>query len=84
MTMQVSPDGPTFDVQVDGFSHKLPVLTAAVFAKLASFQVPHHHVGACLTCLWPPGPLCLSATHYCCLALEEMSLTMLWVPASAD
>ena len=38
----MSPEGPAFEVQVDGFSHKLPVLTTAIFAKLASFQVRPH------------------------------------------
>ncbi|KAK9797401.1 hypothetical protein WJX73_004607 [Symbiochloris irregularis] len=36
---EMSPEGPAFDVQVDGFSHKLPVLTDAIFSRLASFQV---------------------------------------------
>lgn len=37
--MQVSPEGPAFEVQVDGFSHKLPVLVESIFTKLADFRV---------------------------------------------
>ena len=47
MGEQMSPEGATFEVQVDGFSHKLPKLTTAIFKKLATFQVLF-----LLPCMW--------------------------------
>ena len=37
--MQVYPEACSFEVKVDGFSHKLPLLTARILETLAQLQV---------------------------------------------
>ena len=38
--LQVYPEVCSFEVKVDGFSHKLPLLAGRIFQTLADLQVP--------------------------------------------